>query len=360
VSQFGISTPDELELQAYSEAGHLASFTLNAGDSRGVLRGTRLDEVSSLELNGLRFNPGALSRSNDEDALQMSLAAPAVKADFQPQQKLLAQVALKDGRIVSLPITVATPRPQVAMISKSIQGSTPPTTTSPAQTSQAIAPTHPASPVLPAPTPLPIHLSEPDELPLTAQLSFSLKSIVPEKFPRSQTIDVATEDESLHTTLSVANGRLVLEDAQTVVATLDPERDLGASAFGPLKFRPVDANGVPGDWQPLAQLVRLPILSQLKCVKGSPDKPCVLTGTSLFLIDAIAADPGFAKSVSVPEGYSDLTLTVPHPDATKTLYLKLRDDPTAINTALAASSGDAALQTAAAPAPTAAASATSH
>jgi hypothetical protein len=350
VTQFGLAAPDELHLQAYSEAGHLNGFTLYAGDSQGVLRGTRLDEVSSLELNGVRFNPGALSRADDEDNLQMALAPPAVKADFRPEQKLVAKVTLKDGRNVSLPITIATPRPQVAVISKSVQFA-PATATNPPPSPQAVVqpvPSAHAAGLAPTPMPLVIHLGDPDELPLSARLSFSLKSIVPEKFPRTQTIDVATEDESLHTTLSVANGRLVLEDAKTVVATLDPQRDLGASAFGPLKFRPVDANGATGDWQPLAQLVRLPILSQLKCVKGSTDKPCTLTGSNLFLIDSIAADASFANSVSVPEGYADLTLVVPHPDAAKTLYLKLRDDPAAIDTAQAASANDLAQ-----PAPTA-------
>ena len=197
--------------------------------------------------------------------------------------------------------------------------------------------------------PLQIHLSTPEELPLNAKLSFAVKALTPDHFPRTQSLDVATEDESLHTTLSVANGRLVLEDATTAVATLDPQKDLGASAFGPLKFRPVGENGAAGDWQPLAQLVRLPVLTQLKCVKGAPAKPCTLTGSSLFLIDSVAADPDFTNSVSVPEGYADLTLTVPHPDATKTLYVKLRDDPTAVNTAQPLSAADASQQSAAAP-----------
>jgi len=359
VTQFGLPTPDQLTVQAYSEAGHLAAFTLYAGDSTGILRGTRLDEVSTLELNGMHFNPDKLSRADDQDELQMALAPPSVKADFQPAQKLVAKVSLKDGRVVQLPITIATPRPQVAIISKSIQfGPTPPVTPAPLNPPPPATATHGAAPLV-APGPLLIHLSAPDELPLTAQLSFSIKSIVPEKYPRTRTIDVATDDESLHATLSLDNGRLVLEDARTVVANLDPERDLGASAFGPLKFRPVDANGATGDWQPLAQLVRLPVLSQLKCVKGSPDKPCTLTGTNLFLIDSIAADANFTNSVSVPEGYADLTLTVPHPDATKTLYLKLRDDPSAVNTAQAVTGSDTSLQTSSA-APVASPGAASH
>ncbi len=344
ISQFGLSTPDDLALQSYSEAGHLGSFTLYAGDPRGVLRGTRLDEVASLEMNGLRFSPSTLSRANDQDQLQMALAPPAVSEGFQAGEQLTATVALKDGRTLKLPVTVASPRPEVKLISKSIQ--------------RAQLPSQPllqsAVPPMPGSSnsqPLQIHLGSPDELPLTATLSFAVKAIVPDHFPRTQSIDIATDDESLHTTLSVANGGLVLEDAKTAVATLDPEKDLGASAFGPLKFRPVNENGAAGNWQPLAQLVRLPVLTQLKCVKGAPDKACMLTGSNLFLIDSVAADPGFTNRITVPEGYADLTLSVPHPDATKTLYVKLRDDPTPVNTAQPQTAADASQQSAAATAP---------
>jgi hypothetical protein len=350
VTQFGLSNPDELHLQAYSEAGHLGGFTLYSGDHQGVLRGTRLDEVASLEISGLHFAPGALSRNEEQDNLLMSLTPPATSVDFHPDQKLSAKVSLKDGRTLPLPVTIATPRPQVSLISKSIQplqpAPQPATSAPPAPAASGLTPT-------PQQQPLQMHLTSPDELPLNARLSFSLKSVVPERFPRTQVIDVATDDESLHTTLSVANGKLVLEDAKTVVATLDPDKDLGSSAFGPLKFRPVGANGATGDWQPLVQLVRLPVLSQLKCVRF-PERQCTLTGSNLFLIDSVASDPDFTHSITVPEGYADLTLVVPHPDATKTLYIRLRDDPSAVNTAQAPTLTDPAQQSSAAALPAAA------
>ena len=295
-----MSSPDNLNLQAYSEAGHLNGLTLYAGDPQAVLHGTRLDQVASVDLNGMRFNPGPLRRADDQDELQISPAPPATKPDFQPNQKIVAKVSLKDGRTLPLPVTIASPRPQVRLITKSVQ----PVAITP-QPQLQTASVQPNSP------PLQIHLSAPEELPLNARLSFAVKAVTPDHFPRTQSIEVATEDESLQTTLSVANGKLVLEDATTAVATLDPQKDLGASAFGPLKFRPVGENGAAGDWQPLAQLVRLPVLTQLKCVKGAPDKPCTLTGSSLFLIDSVAADPAFANSITVPEGYADLTLSVP-------------------------------------------------
>jgi hypothetical protein len=343
ISQFGLSTPDNLNLQAYSEAGHLNALTLYAGDQQAVLHGTRLDQVAGIDLNGVRFSPGTLRRADDQDELEIAPAATAAtKPDFQPNQKLVAKVSLKDGRTLPLPVTVASPRPQVRLITKSVQPAV--TTAQPQLQTAAISPNSQS---------LQIHLSAPEELPLNARLSFAVKTVSPEHFPRTQCLEVATEDESLQTTLSVANGKLVLEDATTVVATLDPQIDLGASAFGPLKFRPVEENGTAGDWQPLAQLVRLPVLTQLKCVKGAPDKACTLTGSSLFLIDSIAADPGFTNSITVPEGYADLTLSVPHPDATKTLYVKLRDDPAPVNTAQPQAAIDTPQQSSAAQAPAA-------
>jgi hypothetical protein len=51
------------------------------------------------------------------------------------------------------------------------------------------------------------------------------------------------------------------------------------------------------------------------------------------LIDSIASDREFTHPVPVPSGFADASLAVPRPNGT-TLYLKLRDDPTAINIAV--------------------------
>ena len=59
---------------------------------------------------------------------------------------------------------------------------------------------------------------------------------------------------------------------------------------------------------------------------------------NLFL-DSIASDEPIGKhlaqlanAVTVPEGFGDTTLNVPRPNGT--LYLKLRDDPSVVNTAV--------------------------
>jgi hypothetical protein len=212
-------------------------------------------------------------------------------------------VDLKDGRVLDLQATVEPPRPKVELISKNVQA---------------------------GPTRSPVHLTNQDSLPQDGRITFFLKTEIPESFPRTEKIEVASEDSSFDILLSVADGNLILQDSQMVMAMLDPLKNFGASAFGPLRFRAVDANGEKGDWQPLATLVRIPSLKEVLC-PDTPDKQCKLTGSNLFLIDAVASDPQFTHTISVPIGFADNSLNVPRPNGTL-LYIKLRDDPTTVNT----------------------------
>jgi len=304
VKQFGLAKADDVTLHSYADAGHLDSFAIDAGDHSGVLKGTRLDEVASLEMNGLKFTPGNLTRADNQDALQMITPDTADVSELHSNAKQTAHVTLKDGRVLELNSTIQEPRPKVTLISKTIQAD--------ASSSSS-----------------PIHLGDADELPQNAQLSFALKSEVPPAFPRDQMIEVATADDTVHTMLSVSDGTLTLQDAQTVLAVIDPAKSLGVSAFGPLRFRAVAANGEKGDWQPLMTLVRLPKLQELRC-PDSPDKQCTLSGSSLYLLDSVATDPQFQQSTPVPDGFAGATLNVPHPSGQE-LYVKLRDDRSAVN-----------------------------
>ncbi len=165
-----------------------------------------------------------------------------------------------------------------------------------------------------------------------AESRFFVKSEIPAKFPHDEKIEVASADGSFHTVLSLADKNLSLQDSQTAVAVLDPLKSFGDSAFGSLQFRPVAADGTAGDWQPLAHLVRVPHLKEVRC-PDDPEKQCTLSGDLLYLIDSIASDPDFTHAVSVPSGFADTSLTVPRPTGT-VLYIKLRDDPATINTAV--------------------------
>ena len=302
VKQYGLAEPDETTLHAYSEAAGLEHFTINAGDQQGVLRGTRLDEVESFELNGIHFVPTKLSRANQKDELRLVTLNNAPSTALQPEEKLVAHVALKDGRILDLQTTVDAPRPKVALLSKSVQRGS---------ASSAI------------------RFGNEDELYQGSRLSFFVRTEVPEKFSHNEKIEVSTADESFHVLLSEADGNLVLQDSQTVLAFLDPAKAFGPSAFGPLRFRPVDADGAKGDWTPLTNLVRIPSVKEIRC-PDSPDKQCKLTGSNLFLIDSVASDSQFSHTVPVPAGFVDSTLSVPRPNGTL-LYLKLRDDPSTVN-----------------------------
>ena len=155
--------------------------------------------------------------------------------------------------------------------------------------------------------PLTITLASPDEVPLGAELVFSLKSKA--AFGRGEKLEIGLApgegEEGVSKKLSLADGGLVLADAHTVLVTFDPLKTFGASTFGMLRLRAVveDGAGAPveGEWLPLAKVVRLPGLTGLSC-PADVTAGCVLTGSGLYLLDAVSADAGFAGAVTVPEG----------------------------------------------------------
>lgn len=303
VQQYGMKSP-ELTMQVYSEAAKLDEFKISVGDKQGVLEGTRLDEVKGFELNGTQFAPEKLSRVDRKDVLYLA-ATETTSTSFQANQNLMAHVALKDGRVLDLQTKVQPPRPRIALVSKSVQAGA---------------------------TPTAIKLADQELLAQDGKISFFVKSEMPEKFGRDAKIEVASVDETFHAILSVSDGNLVLQDAETVLATLEPLKSFGLSAFGPLRFRAISEEGRRGDWVPLATLVRLPQLKEIRC-PDSPDKQCKLSGTNLFLLEAVASDPQFAHTAPVPAGFSESTLSVPRPNGTL-LYVKLRDDPATVNMAV--------------------------
>jgi hypothetical protein len=92
----------------------------------------------------------------------------------------------------------------------------------------------------------------------------------------------------------------------------------------------VDEESGKGDWQPLVNFVRTPLLNEVRC-PDAPDQPCVLYGSDLFLLDSVASDSQLKNAVSVPIGYGDNMLNIPRPNGTL-LYIKLRDDPSIVDT----------------------------
>lgn len=305
VTQYGVDQAQTISMQGFTDAGHVDGFSLHAGDSQGTLSGSRLDEVSKLVIGKINFVPGALVTQGGSDTLTMTTqsdqdrqGATALKPSSIP-----AKIILKDGRTFQTTAVIDTPRPSVSLIGKYVQHL-------PASGSDT-----------------PIQINNPDALPLNTQLTFSIRSITPDKFPRDELIEIATADESFSTNLGLSNNGIRLENSRIAVATFDPARTFGPSAFGPLKFR-VTSKGVSGDWQPLATLVRLPTLKKLKC-PADTGLACKLSGSELYLIEGIANDAKFNQSTLVPEGFTGETFVVPRAD-NGLLYLKLRDDPSSI------------------------------
>ncbi|HET8881495.1 MAG TPA: hypothetical protein VFM56_04915 [Solimonas sp.] len=303
IDQYGTTQPHLIPLQVFSNPGRLDGFVIHAGDVQGVLSGSRLDEVASLTIGDLLFQPGALTTQGGNDRLTMTAADAQAAAALKPDRDAAARVSLKDGRVVRLKALIDLPRPSVSLIGKSVR----------------LAPDGPANN---------IQLGDADELPQDARLTFSMRAQTPSRFTPQQTIEVATADESFSTTLSIANGGIKLENSRVALATLEPAKAFGFSAFGPLKFRAV-VDAVAGDWLPLATLVRLPVLKTLKC-PADPKLACVLSGADLFLIDSVSGNAGFDPAVQVSDGFPGASLPVPHPDGDR-LYVKLRDEPGVIN-----------------------------
>jgi hypothetical protein len=305
VQQYSVPKPDTVSLTDYSEPAKLDSLTYHAGDTTAQLAGSRLDQVQKLVLNNHTFTPAPANSdfpsASSQTTLRLTLPDNAPTPELHPSEHLTAQVSLKDGRTLTLPVTVSPSRPAVTLLSKSINQFQ----------SEAT----------------PIHLAAQDDLPADQQLTFSLKSSQP--FPRNAAIEIANADESLRTSLSVASGSLILQNHNTLLATLDPLKAFGTSAFGPLRLRPVMPDGTAGDWLPLVTLVRLPTLKDLHC-PADATQPCTVSGSNLYLVDSIATDPDFATPTTVPEGFVGNTLTLPRPPKTG-FFLKLRDDPTAAN-----------------------------
>lgn len=320
IHQYGMAKPENLPLKAYAEAAAIDHLTLSAGDTVAVLKGKRLDEVDSADLAGITFSPAALNRVQDFDQLQM--AATGVTSTLRPGSDYLAKVTLRDGRTLHVSATVGAPRPQVELLSKGVQ--------------------HDAAESDPD-VQAPVRLGSPNDLPLQKKLVFFLRSRVPAVFPRSEKVELAAVDGSFGTTLSLADSSLMLEDAHTAVAVLDPYARFGASAFGPIQLRAITTDGVAGDWVPLGTLVRLPGFSgapaskELRCPR-SQTKPCQLVGNNLFLITQVATNPDMKDAVDVPEEFTGNMLTVPNiprsgiSGNTGTLYLRLRDDPATVQT----------------------------
>jgi hypothetical protein len=337
ILQYDQPKADEVAARTFSEPAKVTGIELHAADKSLVLSGTRLGEIAKLTLGDLTFTP-APEASDDvqptdaatPSTLHFALPSSAPAPPTHVNDHLTAEISLRDGRSLSLPVTVSSARPVISLLSKSI---------TPGASSDIL-------------------LSNSNDLPLSSMLTFTLKS--PDAFPRNGQIEIETLDGTLRAVLTLApSGGLLLQDPHTVVATLDPLRSFGPSAFGALRLRALypaknthhkdtpdssqptqpaiqlspddDSSSPASDWLPLVTLVRLPVFTQLQCPADAA-QPCTISGNNFFLLQAISTNPAFSDPVPVPDGYTGANLSIPHP-AASTIFFKLRDDPTAVDSA---------------------------
>jgi hypothetical protein len=278
IGRYGIADPVDLPLRAYAEAGRIDGFTLHAGDRGGVLAGARLDTVASLTVDGTVFTPGALTRVDGGDRLAMTTATPLPLAAGETRS---ANVTLADGRTVATRLRVAAPRPAATLLARSVTA---------------------------APATGPMAITLPDGIVATGdRLTFSFRATGSTRFTAADRVEIAAGEAS-------ATAGITLQDAQVAVAAITPATALGASAAGPMRFRPVQGE-ITGDWQPLATLVRVPALTGLTCAEV-----CTLTGRDLFLLAGIA-------DRTVPEGFTGDRLSFPPPPGGGAVPVRLRDAP---------------------------------
>ncbi len=338
IHQYGEPAPVVLTAKALGEPAKIASLRLHVNDTTATMAGTSLDQVRQVTLGSAVFTPNPAANAGDAasapaeaDTLVLTEAAGAARAKFTAGEQLTASILLKDGRTLTQPVTIAPARPVVTLLSRSV---TMPETD--AATSHDVNQPN-AQIEVPA-----------DDLPLNARFTFFLKSA--ENFPRAEKIEIASPDGALDAKLGIADGTLVLANRHTVLATIDPMKLFGPSAFGPLRLRAIAPDGTAGDWLPLVTLVRLPALTELRCSAqratsqrarrgaqrdpaqpdpSQPDanpQPCSLVGSDLYLIDSVSTTADFAQPTSIPEGSMATVIPLSRPtDAT--IYLRLRDDP---------------------------------
>ena len=297
VSQYGDAPPAALTLKGQSEASRLEGFTLYTGDKDGRLVGARLDQVAKLEVAGLTFTPGPLTRDpggGDRMVLTTDGATETVALGISD-----AKVTLADGRTTNVRATITPPRPRVELISRNVD------------------------PPAPAAGDVALALTLPDNvLSQDARLTFSARA-VNTRLSAADAIEVATADDSASAKLTVAGGGLQLLGGDVAVATLSPRALLGAGAVGAIKMRLVQGD-LAGEWQPLARVVRLPRVTAVACPAATG--ACTLTGEQLFLIAGVATEADPARAQAVPLGFVGEKLEVPHP-ANGALFLKLHDAP---------------------------------
>lgn len=296
LTQLGAAQPATIELHAYPDLVRVDTLAVSPADGLALVRGNRLDQVTELRIDHVDYQVRQLLQAHGKD--ELLLASASGTQDGAPSPRAKARLKLAEGRALVVPFTVVGARPAAALVHKSVAHQK-------------------------RPGPLVLELTGNEDVAPDEPLSFSVRLDASQAFTTDSTIDVATADHHYVGQLQPGNG-VTLASPQVAIATFTPGRLLGPLAAGALQFR-VGTGGIPGEWQDLAHVVRLPQLASFDCPDDGAGA-CMLRGSGLYLLGQVRAGRGASGTVQVPEGYTDGSLAVPRP-ANGRLGLVLRDDP---------------------------------
>ena len=293
--------PVTLTLTALQEAGSLDELVFHAGDEEAVLTGSRLDQVKTVTLAGLVFQPGVLTRVDKQDRLTLVPNDPAAARAIAAGRTVTADVTFAAGRHKSLAVTVELQPVGATLLRISAQ-----------------APPRDGT--------LPIALRTEGVFAQDTRLTFAFRLEAPTPLSGLESIEIGTADGRATTSIGAGKG-FDLQDSATGIVTFDPARVLGPLAYGALRFRVV-RDGTASSWTHLATIVRLPEVRRMTCTRSSG---CTLVGDRLFLIKAIATNEQFEPLQEVPDGFVDSEIKT-RPASNGRLFLRLRDAPEAVAT----------------------------
>ncbi len=295
ISEFGLSRPVTIAEQVYPDVVRIDAALVRAADQVAVVRGHRLDEIAALRIDNSDFIPSELLHTSAGEELTLR-SDTAVAAHALAQTE--AQVRLRGGRTLQVPVSSVPAMPVATLISKTVDH-------------------------VPHGKAIPLLLAGNDDIAPNEVMRFALRLDAQEPYTPDMTVEVATSDGRLVARLELDQG-LQLEDTRTLIARFSPAELLGPNVFGALRYR-LTTKKFPGAWQEFVRVVRLPELDGVACAHAG-DRMCRVTGRDLYLLATVSAGSGPGQTIEVPDGYTEDVLQVPAPSK-QGLYVSFRDEP---------------------------------
>jgi hypothetical protein len=293
IDQYGSAVAARVDITVYSRDLRIDKMLLGAEGS-AILLGEHLQKVGSVKVGDQVFLPTGAA----PDGRGLPLRAPHTPATHSETK---ATVILEDGGVMTVPVATEDPGATLKLLSSD---------------STLVTPKGEVA----------INLSSQQDIALHGVLHFVVQS--EGIFPRGQDIEISTADGTVHTSISLLSGDLILQDDHTAVGMVDLDKAFGESAFGELRARAIPGDGTVGNWVTLGKLVRRPHITAIHCTNF--DVPtCMVEGSDLFLALAFSTTEDFASAISVPTGFDGSNFAIPmkHYARGSTLYVRLRDDP---------------------------------